>query len=93
MASFRWIKFGTERPPTRERLLLIVSAAGEPPDVRLTGKSEVVVGYWNGEYFRPLIAEHPSGTDLKVSHWAMLRNFSKGTVLQSRTEFRDDLCD
>lgn len=90
-STFKWIKSGAERPPTRERLLLLASAAGEPPDVRLMGTSEIIIGYWTGEYFRPATAEYPFGTDLKVSHWSMLRNLPKGTVLRSRREFGDDV--
>jgi hypothetical protein len=89
--AFKWIKSGAERPPTKERLLLIVSAAGEPPDVRLMGTSEIIIGYWTGEYFRPVTAEYPFGTDLKVSYWAALRNLPRGTVLKSRREFGDDV--
>jgi len=90
-SKFRWIKTGEERPPTRERLLLIVSAAGEPPDAPLMNTSEIAMGYWTGECFRPIAAEYPSGWDLKVSYWAVLRNLPKGTVLKSRREFGDDV--
>jgi hypothetical protein len=43
-----WFKCGEQQPPTRERLLLIVSAAGEPPDSHLMDKSEIVIGSWTG---------------------------------------------
>jgi hypothetical protein len=56
-----WFKCGEQQPPTRERLLLIVSAAGESPDSQLMDKSEIVLGYWTSEYFRPMIADYPWG--------------------------------
>jgi hypothetical protein len=49
-------------------------------------KSEIVIGYWTGEYF----ADYPWGKHLKASHWAMLRKLPKGIFLQSRPEFRED---
>jgi transcriptional regulator with XRE-family HTH domain len=76
-----WFECGERAPPTRERLLLIASAAGEPPDSQLMNKSEIVTGYWTGQYFRPMIQDYPLGTDLKVTHWAMLRHL-EGIVLQ-----------
>ena len=86
-----WFKCGEQQPPTRERLLVIVSAAGEPPDSQLMDKSEIVIGYWTGEYFRPMIADYPCGKHLKASYWAMLRKLPKGIFLQSRPEFREDV--
>jgi hypothetical protein len=77
-----WFECAERRPPTKERLLLIVSAAGEPPDSQLMNKSEIVIGYWTGEYFRPMIRDYPLGTDLKASHWAMLRHLPEGIILQ-----------
>jgi hypothetical protein len=79
-----------KKPPAKERLLLIASAAGASHDVHLMGRSELVIGYWTGQYFRPTIAGHPLGTDLKVSHWAML-GLPKGIVLQYPSEFRDEV--
>jgi len=32
----------------------MVSAAGQPPSLKLIGKSEVAIGYWTGESFRVL---------------------------------------
>jgi len=53
-----------------ERLLLMVSAAGEPPDARLMDKSGIFIAHWTGTEFRPLKAEYPIGWELKVTHWA-----------------------
>ena len=58
---------------------------------QLMDKSEIVIGYWTGEYFRPMIADYPWGKHLKASHWAMLRKLPKGIFLQSRPEFREDV--
>jgi hypothetical protein len=88
MPAIEWIRYGQEQPPIQERLLLIVSAAGEPPDALLMGKSEIFVGYWTGEYFRPLVPEYPLGTDLKVSYWAKLHGLPANITLQSRPEFK-----
>ena len=68
--------------------MLIVSAAGEPPDALLMGKSEILIGYWTGEYFRPFVSEYPLGFDLKVSYWAKLRDLPANITLQSRSEFK-----
>jgi hypothetical protein len=52
MPKIRWVK-ASAQPPVKERLLLIVDASGRPPDANLIGKSEVVVGYWTGDMYRP----------------------------------------
>jgi hypothetical protein len=58
-------------PPQKERLLLIVSAAGQLPDGQLIGKSEVKVGFWTGDAFRIINqAEQPI-----VTRWAKLADF------------------
>ncbi|WMT78762.1 hypothetical protein [Bradyrhizobium sp. Ash2021] len=51
MATIKWMTVD-QKPPAKERLLLIVSAAGQPPDVKLIGKSEVKIGFWTGDAFR-----------------------------------------
>ena len=47
-----WNVYPLRIPPARERLLLIVSAAGQPPSLKLIGKTEVALGYWTGDAFR-----------------------------------------
>ena len=65
--------------PTSEgaRLLLIVSAAGKPPRLKLIGKSEVAIGYWTGDAFRVMsgfLRPPLMSTDWPpaVIHWARL---------------------
>jgi hypothetical protein len=49
------IRWTTEKnPPAKERLFLIVSAGGQPPDAKLMDKSEVKIGYWTGDAFRQM---------------------------------------
>ena len=50
--TIEWNLYPLQIPPAKERLLLIVSAAGRPPSLKLIGKSEVAVGYWTGDGFR-----------------------------------------
>jgi hypothetical protein len=69
MATIERVAAGEQIPPLQERLLLIVSAAGRPPDAQLIGQSDVEVGYWTGEGFRSMVTDLPSPT---VSHWAAL---------------------
>jgi hypothetical protein len=70
-----WFGVDEKRPPKNERLLLIVSAAGEPPDAQLMDKCEIAIGYWDGNDFRPVtLAPHDSPATFKVRHWATLRN-------------------
>jgi hypothetical protein len=50
LQTIEWNAYPLQIPPAKERLLLIVSAAGQPPSLKLT--SEVVIGYWTGDSFR-----------------------------------------
>jgi hypothetical protein len=52
LQTIDWNPYPLRIPPARERLLLIVSAAGQPPSLKLIGKSEVAIGYWTGDAFR-----------------------------------------
>jgi hypothetical protein len=52
LQTIDWNVYPPRIPPVRERLLLIVSAAGQPPSLKLIGKSEVALGYWTGDAFR-----------------------------------------
>jgi hypothetical protein len=52
MSKSDWVDPKLKALPTKVRLLLLVSAAGNPPDAQLMDKSEVVVGYWTGGQFR-----------------------------------------
>jgi hypothetical protein len=61
----KWTTAG-KNPPTKERLFLIVSAAGLPPDAALMGKSEIEIGYWTGDSFQ--LAS--GGSRPIVTHWA-----------------------
>jgi hypothetical protein len=69
MPTITWFALGKLKPPAKERLLLIVSAAGSPPDANLMGQSEVEVGYWTGDDFRLMHDGMPAPL---VSHWASL---------------------
>jgi hypothetical protein len=70
MPSVTWFSFPQDKPPAKERLLLVFDAAGEPPDAGLMGTSEVAVGYWTGDGFRLL---EDRGTSLRVMFWARLQ--------------------
>jgi hypothetical protein len=52
VSKIDWVDPKLKAPPTKVRPLLLVSAAGSPPDAQLMDKSEVVVGYWTGGQFR-----------------------------------------
>jgi hypothetical protein len=52
LQTIEWNVYPLQIPPAKERLLLIVSAAGKPPRLKLIGKSEVAIGYWTGDAFR-----------------------------------------
>jgi len=54
LQTIEWNTYPLQIPPAKERLLLIVSAAGDPPSLKLIAKSEVVIGYWTGDSFRLL---------------------------------------
>jgi hypothetical protein len=68
MPSIDWKAYPLQIPPVKERLLLVISAAGLPPDARLIGKSEIEIGFWTGDSFRLL--NEPSQPI--VTHWAQL---------------------
>jgi hypothetical protein len=65
MTTIKWMTADHD-PPAKERLLLIVSAAGLPPDAKLMGKSEIELGYWTGDAFRLM----SGGSQPIVTHWA-----------------------
>jgi hypothetical protein len=68
MPTIDWRAYPLRIPPAKERLLLIVSAAGFPPDAQLEEKSEIEVVYWTGDSFRLA-----SGSSQPiVTHWAQL---------------------
>jgi hypothetical protein len=70
MMAIKWMTTDV-RPLAKERLLLIVSAAGDPPDGQLIGKSEVKIGFWTGEAFRLMDDdERPN-----ITRWARLADF------------------
>ena len=78
-----WVTIKKARPPMNERLLLIVSAAGEPPPGELMDTCELAIGYWDGNHFRPITLEpHLSGLTFKVRYWATLRDLPKNAIMQ-----------
>jgi hypothetical protein len=90
LQTIKWNAFPLRTPPTKERLLLIVSAAGHPPRLKLIGKSEVDVGYWTGDGFRLMSGDwQPT-----VTHWARLAScLPDGTELIRDRRFDPDLPD
>jgi hypothetical protein len=77
LQTIDWNAYPLRIPPARERLLLIVSAAGKPPSLKLIGKDEVALGYWTGEAFRVMsgfLRLQLTSIDWQppVSHWARL---------------------
>jgi hypothetical protein len=59
--------------PVKERLLLVVKAEGKPADVQLMGQTEVIVGYWTGDNFRPMtIDQHDLGSTVEPIYWARI---------------------
>jgi hypothetical protein len=46
MPAIRWIEARQQKPPVKERLLLMLA------DAQMIGKSDVEVGYWDGDQFR-----------------------------------------
>jgi hypothetical protein len=83
-SSLDWFTVEEKLPPKHERLLLIVSAAGDPPTHQLIGKSEIAVGKWDGDRFVPVSLEPSLGLNFKPSHWATLRNLPENVILQDR---------
>jgi len=81
--TIHWVQSGEHDPPVGKRLLLIVTAAGEPPDAQLIGLSEVVVGYWTGDHFRKRGAPEPGeAIEVRATHWATLDSLPKGIRLK-----------
>jgi hypothetical protein len=77
LQTIEWNAYPLRIPPGRERLLLIVSAAGQPPSLKLIGKSEVAIGYWTGDAFRVMsgfLRPRLVSIDWQpaVTHWARL---------------------
>jgi len=69
--------------------LLIISAAGLPPDAQLLGQSDVEVGYWTGNMFRLMRSDDMvSG----VTHWAALgKGLPKKIQLKQERRFDPDV--
>ena len=73
LQTIEWNTYPLQIPPAKERLLLIVSAAGDPPSLKLIAKSEVVIGYWTGDSFRLMPGWRPPlNWRLRVIHWAKI---------------------
>ena len=77
LQTIDWNVYPLRIPPANERLLLIVSAAGQPPSLKLIGKSEVALGYWTGDAFRVtpgFLRPRLMSIDWQpaVTHWATL---------------------
>ena len=73
LQTIEWNAYPLQIPPAKERLLLIVSAAGEPPSLKLISKSEVVIGYWTGDSFQLMTGWRPPlNRRLRVIHWARI---------------------
>jgi hypothetical protein len=68
MATIEWAD-AAQKPPIKERLLLITAADDFPPDAQLEGLSEIDVGYWNGNHFRFLRDDQIAR---RVARWAAL---------------------
>ena len=92
MADLKWTN-AAHPPPIKERLLLIVSAAGKPPDAQLMGTSEIVVGYWTGSTFRPMTVDHNDlGTAVDATHWATIGPaLPKGICLRPQPIFGENV--
>jgi hypothetical protein len=92
--AINWKVPDIETPPAKERLLLVISAAGSPPDIQLLGQSEIIIGYWtNSSGFRALDRDPNLPMTLQVTHWAVPGDLPLGLFLQPRDEFRDDYRD
>jgi hypothetical protein len=74
LQTIEWNVYPLQIPPAKERLLLIVSAAGQPPSLKLIGKSEVAIGYWTGDAFRVMSGFLRPRLDWQpaVTYWARL---------------------
>jgi hypothetical protein len=81
-----WKAAGEEKPPIKERLLLILSA-GDPPDKQLMDFRELGLGYWTGDHFQAFQPEFPYNIAVRPTHWATI-DLPRGIILQPRSEFR-----
>jgi hypothetical protein len=77
LQTIEWNVYPLQIPPANERLLLIASAAGQPPSLKLIGKSEVATGFWRGDAFRVMpgfLRPRLMFSDWQpvVTHWARL---------------------
>ena len=77
LQTIEWNNYPLQTPPAKERLLLIVSAAGRPPSLKLISKSELAMGYWSGDAFRLMsgyLRPRLMSDDWQpaVTHWARL---------------------
>ena len=99
LQTIEWNVYPLQIPPTKERLLLMVSAAGQPPSLKLIGKSEVAIGYWTGESFRVLSGFSrprlmPFDWQPAVTHWARLAPcLPQGVDLVRDRRFDPDMWD
>jgi hypothetical protein len=93
--SIEWFEIPKERPPAKKRLLLIASAAGDPPDIQLMSRSEIVVGYWSGSQFHPMTLDHNDlGAKLRVTHWAAVdRCLPHRIELRHQRILDEDVCE
>jgi hypothetical protein len=71
--------------PRSKRLLLIVSAAGEPPDALLMHDCDVIVGYRDDRGFFPITAPGAteSGAELKVRYWREIPSIPRGVKIRT----------
>ena len=78
---------------------MIVSAAGQPPSLKLIGKSELALGYWTGDAFRVMsgfLRPRLVSIDWQpaVTRWARLTPcLPKGSILFATQEFAPDVRD
>jgi hypothetical protein len=99
LQTIQWNTYPLQIPPAKERLLLIVSAAGQPPTLKLIGKSEVAIGYWTGDGFRVMsgfLRPRLISDDWQpaVTHWARLAScLPEGTDLVRDRRFEPDTGD
>ena len=99
LRTIEWSAYPLEIPPAKERLLLIVSAAGRPPSLRLIGKSEIALGYWTGDAFRGMsgfLRPRLMSDDWQppVIHWARLASCLPGGIdLVRDRRFDSDIWD
>jgi hypothetical protein len=99
LQTIEWNVYPLHTPPAKERLLLIVSAAGQPPSLKLIGKSEVAIGYWTGDAFRVtsgFLRPRLMSTDWQpaVTHWARLSScLPQGIDLVRDRRFDPDVQD